>query len=722
MKTTRAILAALAAFAIPAAVNADITTGWLQTDTGTYDFLDAANWANREINGVFSSDLTLSKNINIKLADNWTGSFKFYSAATYATLKIYADGGDRTIFLNDDIELACLGNEVKARLLFGDVTAIANTLTFNLGGEKRKIMVGGTSKWTQTPSFASRFANGDLVVDTQNAANRKLCFAFRGGSDGDVYVRPGSFLVFGHASDTSVDLTGESAPHRAKDLYLARSELDGGHKVNAEDIIDGAIHVGGSDPFCSIMEAKPQNTGKTYCLTAESLMCDPGALLVVRGNSLGAELSANVANVKFTNVPTLVGGILPQVIAPQGGTGGIGETYDQTFVTYDVSNGIQPLSLTDDYATAVSGEEAVNLMVPYGTTNVMTGPATVNSLYLEGKNSGTAFAAIIPGENVEDATLTVNSGMVLIGYPKSASNSLYPTIAIPLAFGSRRGMIVAAGGKRSQINGAISGTSGVTFTTAMAITDTMPTSGLVLGGNAGASTYTGDTYIQTFVNVGATGLLPHGDRTGDVYVNGILQADNFTINGLYGKGTVNRASSGTKNMFVGDNDADGDFTGTFSVTDNSSTLTKIGAGTQRFGGTVTLAANGNFNVNAGKVVLDGSVTQGAVNVAAGAAIGGNGSIATTLTFASGANLAVKVEDGVATYLDVTGAVSGGSVTVNADVTGGKWREPQCVLKSEAPINASFVAGTGISSLRLNENGTELWAMPVLARPTIISMH
>lgn len=706
MKTTRAILAALAAFAIPAAVNADITTGWSQTASGAYSFLSSENWADATVSGVFSPDwASASGDIDIYLDSDWTGSFKILGAVSARTI-IRASNGPHTVTLNDNLYLtpASMG----ADFVFGNGYDDKKKLNIDFGGQSRKVFMNGGARWI----FSDRMTNGDLVFDGAGT------FTFRsaGGSSGSISLSTNMVLKTGFTSSDKNDIDAV----RASDLTLNRSRVEFQENyVSVIDRITGKLTVLAEEPSCSILYPRAGTSGKTETVRIGSLDLEPGSSLLIRGAKLGGDVK-----ILFDTAPETIGGIVPQLIGAKtdSDTAGQNGLYDQSFVSYDAENGLVPLDLSTDYASDVSAETAVNLLIPYGTTNYLSGPATVNSLYIGAKNGGDQCAAIMPGENVEDATLTVESGMVLIGYNSAAGNYKYPTVGVPLDFGSRPGFIVCPGGKRNQINGALKGSAGVTFTTPMTTSAPIATSGLVFGGNASESTYTGDTFIQTFVNVGATGLLPHGDRNGDVYVNGILQADNFTINGLYGKGTVNRAYSGTKSMFVGDNDADGDFTGTFSVTDNASTLTKIGTGTQRFGGTVTLAANGNFNVNAGSVVLDGAVTQGAVNVAAGATIGGGGSIATTLTFASGANLAVKVEDGVATYLDVTGAVSGGSVTVNADVTGGKWREPQCVLKSEAPINASFVAGTGISSLRLNENGTELWAMPVLARPTIISMH
>ena len=103
--------------------------------------------------------------------------------------------------------------------------------------------------------------------------------------------------------------------------------------------------------------------------------------------------------------------------------------------------------------------------------------------------------------------------------------------------------------------------------------------------------------------------------------------------------------------------------------------------------------------------------NGAVNVAAGAALGGSGGITNTVTFAGGAKLAVAVTDGVASCLTVAGAVSGGPVTVNANVTGRKWRDTQCILKSDNAITATFVKGTGVGKLELRNEDTELWATP-----------
>ena len=607
-RLTKTIILAAALVATYGA-QAEITNGWLPTTKGAYNFLDAVNWVNGETNGVFSADWSSGAggDNDIYLGADWTGSFKIFGPIVGRVI-VRASNGPHTVTLNDDLYLQ--PSSMSADFVFGNGYETNKILNFDLGGATRKIFMNGGTRWI----FSDRMTNGDIVFDGTGA------FTFRsaGGTDGDIALSPNMLL---QTAFTSSDKAAVDAV-RAHNLTMNRSRVQFQEtQQDATDRITGTLRVLGGEPACSILYPRATTSGKTETVHVGNLDMEAGSSLLVRGAKLGGDVK-----VLFGTAPETVGGIVPQLIGAKtdSDTAGQNGQYDQTFVTYDAESGLVPLDLATGYSNEGSAVEAVNLYVAYGTTNVLSGPATVNSLYLGAKNGGDQCAAIVPGEGVQDATLTVESGMVLIGYNSAAGNYKYPTIGVPLDFGTRPGFVVVPGGKRSQINGAIKGSGGMTITTPMATSAAVYTSGLVFGGNAGESTYTGDTYVQTFANVGATGVLPHGARTGDVYVNGILNADNFTINGLYGKGTINRASSGTKHSYVGDNDADGDFDGTISITDNSSTLTKIGTGTQRFGGTVTLASNGSVNVSAGTMILDGTVAQGAVNVAAGAAIGGGG--------------------------------------------------------------------------------------------------
>ena len=108
-----------------------------------------------------------------------------------------------------------------------------------------------------------------------------------------------------------------------------------------------------------------------------------------------------------------------------------------------------------------------------------------------------------------------------------------------------------------------------------------------------------------------------------------------------------------------------------------------------------------------------------MNVAAGAAICGSGGITNDLVFASGAKLSVPVTDDAAPFLTVAGTASGGPFIVDATVSGGKWRTPQCILKSDNPIIATYTRGANIGILEKRNNGTELWAKPKVQGMAIV---
>ena len=432
-------------------------------------------------------------------------------------------------------------------------------------------------------------------------------------------------------------------------------------------------------------------------LTIGGLSMVNGGTLLVNADNLGSEPGNGVQRVFFTSAPTLVGGLVPGVIAGGAYNSTVaGSSYDHTFVTYDSGKGLVPLAATEYSSQIPSGVSSINLRVPGGTTVEITEPIAVKSLYLEGGADLTANTVI-----TGTVPVTVTSGQVMMQYNAKKT----PVVAVPLEFGLARGYIYYGYGKNSELKGAVGGSGGLVFTQPLSVSSAQGGQIRIESKTMGENTYTGDTFINGVVVVGDVSFLPCGNRTGNVYVNGKLNFHNKTINGLFGSGTVATAYSSSNKMTLGDNNADGDFTGDITF----ATINKIGFGTQRFGGTVTCSTA--LNINAGAVVIDGAVTQGAVNVAAGAALGGSGGITNTVTFADGAKLAVTVVDGVASCLTVAGEVSGGPVTVNAKATGKKWRDAQCILKSDAAIAASFIKGEGIALLELRNNDTELWATP-----------
>ena len=202
-------------------------------------------------------------------------------------------------------------------------------------------------------------------------------------------------------------------------------------------------------------------------------------------------------------------------------------------------------------------------------------------------------------------------------------------------------------------------------------------------------TIVGNVWLQS------DSFLPSGNRKGDTIVDGNLRIGNapaFTMNGLRGRGTITLNNSYTSSLVVGDNDSDGDFEGNINRTSGTLSFRKIGQGTQRIGGSVTM--NGPLAVENGTLLLDGDVSAASLSVDAGAAFGGGGTIAAGgISFTEGAKFVVLGSDDVVSCMKASGSVTGDSVTVDAN--------------------------EGIGLLELRNNDTELWATPKISAFCII---
>lgn len=684
MKTTRAILAALAAFAIPAA---NAGTGWNTNDGGSLQFLDPANWDDGDINGVFPAEWVPTAALNLRLTNDWTGTLTFLGSVAKDTT-FYGrkddDSGaqNRTITLDGDI---LVQPSASAGKLIFDAT-----VGFDLGGETRTYLC-------YSPSTADKFrvlgaiSNGDLVLGGNGAG---MTLVNNAAVDGNVTVMPNTTLAINWA-------TKAGTVRRSEIMTLKRATLSlNGYK--SQDISEiGDLVVSGKDvPGVSIVTLSHNNNclGTLY---ADTLEIEEGGTLEVMADDLavGSEATAGT-RMLFKSAPALAGdvgvagtpgvAVIPGVLIGVGSKApatGIqsGENYNGLFLaTYDPEYGVRRLAATET-TNEVSATEAVNLVVNAGAPLALEGDAQVNSLQLLATNYRNAVPEI-SGEG----TLTVKSGMATMTVPKSGAN-----LNVEVDFGTVRGRFFAIGavGEQAKILKPVHGTDGLVFSKGMATSfDTTVTPSSSARGFAvsSAADYTGDTYVQCVVEVGSNDFLPHGTRSGNAIVNGCLSFGTIALNGLYGVGAVRGTT-----LTVGEDGSDSDFDG---------------------GAYLTSA----LNIAGGTFRLDGSVAQGAVNVAAGAAIGGDGEIATSLALADGAKLAVNVMDGVAPCLDVAGPVTGGPVTVDATVSGAKWRDSVCVLRSGSSMSGvTFNKGSGIGKLELRENGTELWAEPAIAKPTVV---
>ncbi len=123
----------------------DPATGWKQTGAGPYNYNDAANWVDGDINGVFGSDLTLTANQTITFAANTTlaNGLNIAYKGNYA-MTFQSDGnGSKTLTLGGDITCNVAANGNAAHVTLGSDTA-ANNLAIDLGGAQRTFASVGT--------------------------------------------------------------------------------------------------------------------------------------------------------------------------------------------------------------------------------------------------------------------------------------------------------------------------------------------------------------------------------------------------------------------------------------------------------------------------------------------------------------------------------------------------------------------------------------------------
>ncbi len=690
------IILTLGAILAPACLCA----GWLPTGGGDFYYTNTVNWTDGVIDNVYDAAFSAkaTQNLLFDAPFDFTNGLSFTHPGEITTV-LRGQGGNVTVRLLGDIEINKSANGSKGSLTFGSNTD-GQHLDIDLGGAKRTIHNANLDVYLRNTFF-----NGDLRIQNGNWAY----FSGAGGIPaGTLEVAPASTVVL----DSGV--RNDTGATRAGSVRLTRSTLlaRGNPGADSTETIAGPIVVDGSEGGCSFISLNGGND-HTELLTATTLEREPWVPVSISGATLGAaDGSGAVARFKLDTAPVLVGGggaagsteisIVPGMIGSKAYRGGGNGDYTLSFLTYDSQTGFRPLELDTEFvqedAFPVGQTTAANVRVANGSATEVTDETTINALLLQGSYGNTA-ETIVSGTG----PLHVTSGQIVIGYHGQKT----PRISVPVDFGAATGFIEYPQGKGSTMSGSISGSGGVVFY--QASMDTMG-AGLVL---TGTHAWTGDTYIQSQLETDDNAL-PGGTRTGDIYLNSILYVNAGTYNGLNGSGSLRRRHSGAAHIYFGDNDADGDFTGDVTQNKGKFTIHKIGAGTQRFACSSMTGLDG-LQADAGTLILDGTLGESSVTVAADATFGGNGTIAAgEIRFAEGAKFAVFGSNGVVSCMKASGSVTGGSVTINASVTGKKWRTAQCIIKCEeegSSITATFVRGEGIGALELRNNDTELWATP-----------
>lgn len=298
----------------------------------------------------------------------------------------------------------------------------------------------------------------------------------------------------------------------------------------------------------------------------------------------------------------------------------------------------------------VSPTAGANVRVTAAGVVDFAGDCNVNSFSMLSSPSAASYVYVTNG------TMRIASGVLDI----SVWNNV--TVKGNFDFGDTTAYITSCGQKVSTLEGSIAGRD-IVFSDNML--DASAGKGLLTVKST--ASFTGDVYVNGSITIPYGTFMPCGERTGNVCVNGKLRIDGGTINGLFGSGIIDKPYSGTRTFVVGDNDANGDFSGSVTNASGNFNLTKIGAGTQRLGGSVTIG--GDFRVNGGTLLLEGPLSAKSVAVADGA------QLIVNLPSEYGSD-AVKVV----------------STTTAMDIS-------------------HFTKGESVHSFELRENGTELWVTP-----------
>jgi autotransporter-associated beta strand protein len=535
--------------------------------------------------------------------------------------------------------------------------------------------------------------------------------------------------------------TGSVSVARANSVTLSRGALiaNGSSSVNAVDSVNGNLTIDGSNGYVDVVTGQPNAAKYEELSVGGSLAETNGGVVLFRGTNLGANAigsnTANNSSIVFGTAPTLVGGggsgasatnisIIPYAI---GDVSAAATANGSTFVTYTSTNGIVPLTSSQ-----------------FATSSVVTdGSSSMNNLELTGSttyNSNTMFNSLLVSGSTATTiggtgTLTISSGAVLLN-PGNNGSALV-TINSPINFGNTQGYIGTSYNRVTSVNGAISGTGGLTlynvngYSTSNPVGPVAPTNGVFTFGSS-ANTYSGNTYILGSIALGNALAFPSyadGGRTGDTYIETggslVLNAGQAVqLNGLDGGGYITFSHSAAASVSFGDNNANGNFSGTFTDGLTNLNLIKIGTGTETLSGTnstyfgTTSITNGTL-----AAVTLNKVSGGASTSSLGAPITvANGTIALGSTTTTGELSDIGTGETTDRVINLAGSTGGGildqsgtgtltfSSSFTATGVGSKTLTLQGSTSGVGEIDGAIVDhGTG-NTTALYKTGTGTWTL------------
>lgn len=388
----------------------------------------------------------------------------------------------------------------------------------------------------------------------------------------------GAVANIGAAADTeAVNRLGDTAPVTLTGGGAGAATLNyiganfATQAVHTETM--GALTVAGEHR--NIITVTP-GTGDEVVLAFASFTRGDHAVGLVRGSNLSAPAgTADSTRVFFSTTPTLIGGIIPWLLADASAAG-----TGTSFATYDSTNGLRLLTAgeytTPGAATAgsnvlksASGAQAINSSVAVNSwTTAAAGTTTLGSSVTLGINSGAMLFT---------ATSTLTGGTLNLAGSSDGIVHLSNSVAVT-----------------ATINSVITGGNGLTLSGAG-----VGNKILVLGG---ANTFTGGVRVYGgILQLGHAGALNvSGANTLTVQAGTVrLNGQQITVAGLDGDGSVvNNHATAPSTLRV--NGA-----GTFTGTLNNGAAGTLGL-TKAGNGTLSLQGNNQFT---GATVVEQGVLQ-----------------------------------------------------------------------------------------------------------------
>lgn len=493
-----------------------------------------------------------------------------------------------------------------------------------------------------------------------------------------VNMTNGAGLVLSNTATALSDRLGNAT---AVNMNSAQLILSGNANTGVAESI-GALTLSGGINIISVIA----NTASapTVSLQASSFTRNDRATAFFRGFGLGSQAIFNATG--WT--PMLIGGggaagstnqsILPWGMSDFTTTANSQGFFGNTFVTWDAVNGIRPLNINTEYATAFGGDATNNVRLATATSVGTT--ETVNSLIINAALSGTG-------------TVNVTSGAIMT--TGGAAFNVQPNFN----FGSAEGFIYLG-----------SSLTATTIGTPTFQGNLTGSNGLTIGGFGGQVIFTGD-------NTGLTGTLTvNGPNvrfnslnalpgTGQIVANGISStslpgfgytgAGDVTLNRTFSvRGGVvgfTNASAGTVMTINGGISGNGGLATTgqaaafgfvrLSGTNSYNGPTRLGGNTRItsdavFGNSTSVDLSTGTTAGFGLILEGDWTTNRTVTVASGSLIDTNGFNATWnglylnntsgLTKAGAGTLTINSANGVAGSGTASHTINGGTLLMNAN--------------------------------------------------------